>query len=432
MRPVSPSSAVIGRRGFLTGAAGIGAALLTGCARGTGGSSAGTVSLYNDNPTWKSGFIKTGDVLKSIAGSGLSPLSTAQTVSYEQVVKASLSTSRAADIAKWWSGYRLQSLARTKGISDLSSIWAQMEAKGWVQPSLKDSMSYQGKVYGIPLSESYYVIFYSKPLFAKYGLRVPATWAEFVSNAAVLKKNNVTPFVASANGVWPALEWFQEILSKIDPDFYTRLTNNQAKYTDEPVIHAMTIWQDFIKKGWMTPPDFDQLTGAAQMKAGKVGMFLHGTWQSQGFAKGGLKSGEDYDAFIMPTVEASARPSVIAESGAFTVPVRGPKHDAAIKVVSSWLDPRVQRVWSDFLQDASANPTVPASDPVILGLQKTIARTKPELLVRYWEASPPALVEGNVQDLGAFMVHPDRLQSIVQSMASRATTEWANWSKGIS
>jgi multiple sugar transport system substrate-binding protein len=432
MRPVSPSSAVVGRRGFLAGIAGTGAVLLTGCAEGTGGSSAGTVSVYNDNATWKGGFTKTGAVLKSVAGSGLSPLSIALTVSYEQVVKAALRTSKAADIAKWWSGYRLQSLARTKGLSDLSSIWAQMVAKGWVQPGLKDSMSYQGKVYGIPLYESYYVIFYSKPLFAKHGLRVPTTWAEFTSNAAVLKKNNVTPFVSSENGVWPALEWFQEILTKIDPDFYTRLTNNQAKYTDEPVTHAMTIWQDFIKKGWMTSPDFDQATGPAQMKAGKVGMFLHGTWESQALTTAGLKAGEDYGAFIMPTVEASVRPSVIVESGAFTVPLRAPKHDAAMKVVGSWLDPRVQRVWSDFLQDTSANPTVPATNPVILELQKTIATTKPVLLQRYWEASPPALVEGNVQDLGAFMVHPDKLQATVKAMAARATTEWANWSKGVS
>jgi multiple sugar transport system substrate-binding protein len=432
MRPVSPSSALVGRRGFLAGIAGTGAVLLTGCAKGTGGSSAGTVSVYNDNATWKGGFTKTGAVLKSVAGSGLSPLSIALTVSYEQVVKSALRTSKAADIAKWWSGYRLQSLARTKGLSDLSSIWAQMVAKGWVQPGLKDSMSYQGKVYGIPLYESYYVIFYSKPLFAKYGLKVPTTWAEFTSNAAVLKKNNVTPFVSSENGVWPALEWFQEILTKIDPDFYTRLTNNQAKYTDEPVTHAMTIWQDFIKKGWMTSPDFDQASGPAQMKAGKVGMFLHGTWESQALTTAGLSAGEDYGAFIMPTVEASVRPSVIVESGAFTVPLRAPKHDAAMKVVGSWLDPRVQRVWSDFLQDTSANPAVPATNPVILELQKTIAATKPALLQRYWEASPPALVEGNVQDLGAFMVHPDKLRSTVKAMAARATTEWSNWSKGVS
>ncbi|MFF7158447.1 extracellular solute-binding protein [Streptomyces sp. NPDC008139] len=417
---------------MLAGAGGLALAVaLAGCARGSSTTSVpGAANLYNDNATWSDGYKKAGAVLKRISGYDLRPLSNASTTSYQEVVHTSVQTNRAADVVKWASGYPLYSLARSGGLTELGAPWEAAVQRGWVSTELKPAVSYEGKVYGIPLYQSSYVFFYAKPVFARYGLREPATWAEFTHNAEVLKKNGVTPFLATQNGVWPAFEWFEELVSKIDPDFYTRLVNGQAKYTDDTAVEALTLWRDFYAKGWMTAPDFDGANGPARMKAGKLAMFLHGTWESAAIGAAGLTPGTDYGAFIMPAVHEGTKPSVIAESGVFAVPSRAANHDGGIAAVSHWLDPRVQRVWSDFLQDSSANPTVPASNPVIEGVQQDIKRNHRTLLTRYNEASPPNLIQGNILDLGNFMIHPTAVRSTLGSMQKRAGKEWDIWRKG--
>ncbi|MEU6852380.1 extracellular solute-binding protein [Actinacidiphila alni] len=423
------AAAPLSRRGFLAvTAAGAAGLAIEGCARGDSTSARpGTTSLSNDNATWDDGYRAAGRALKTLTGYSLRPLSNPSVTSYQQVVQMTLQTSKASDLVKWASGYQLKRLARAGGLTDLTGVWQRYAAKGWVRDATRDTVSYRDKVYGIPLYESYYVLFYSKAVFKKLGLAEPATWDELLHCAQTLKRNKITPFLASQVGGWPAIEWFQELVTKVDPGFYRKLVAGQASYTDPPARQAMDIWQEFMRKGWTTPPDFDQARGPGALKAGTVGMFLHGTWQAQGMTAAGMKPGKDYGAFILPTVRTGTPKSVIAESGVFAVPSRASSHGAAMKNVGAWLDPSVQRVWSDFLQDSSANPMVPSANPVVAGLQRDIAREHRTPLIRYWEASPPSLIQGNTDDLGGFMAGQTSPATTLRRMQARAHDEWAAW-----
>lgn len=419
------------RRTVLAGlGAGAAAVLAGGCARGDSTAAVpGTTSLANDNATWDEGYVRAGAALKKLTGSSLRPLANPNPTSFRQVTQISLQTTKATDLIKWASGYVLKSLARTGQLTDLSGAWDDYARKGWVIAAQRDSMSYRGAVYGVPLYQSYYVLFYNTALFRKHGLRAAETWEELLHNAEVLKKAGVVPFVATQNGNWPAYEWFQELVSKVDPDYYSDLINGRASYTAPQAQKALQIWQDFMKKGWMTPADFDQNNGAAALKTGKVGMFLHGSWQSQGIAAAGMKPGTDFDAFVMPPVESTTRRSVITESGVLCVPRRAVSHDAAVANAANWLDPSVQRVWTDFLQDSSANPKSQPSNPVVAHLKNRALDDHWALLPRYGESGPPNLIQGNTDDLGAFMTKASSPNATLRSMAGRATKEWAAWNR---
>ncbi|MFE3247222.1 ABC transporter substrate-binding protein [Streptomyces sp. NPDC059209] len=424
------SSHPLGRRSILAGIGAGAVASLAGCARGDSTAvKPGTTSLANDNATWDQGYVAAGRELKKLTGYALRPLSNPNPTSYRQVTQISLQTTKATDMIKWASGYFLKSLARTGELSDLSSIWADCERKGWVTPQTREAMSYRGSVYGMPLYESYYVLFYNTALFREHGLRAPDTWDELLHNAGVLKKAGVVPFVATQTGNWPAYEWFQELVSKVDPEFYAELISGKAQYTDPQAQKALGIWQDFMDKGWMTPADFDQNNGPAALKTGKVGMFLHGSWQSQGIAATGMEPGVDFDAFVMPPVERSTRRSVITESGVLAVPRKAVSHEAAMANAAHWLDPRVQKVWTDFLQDASANPLSKPGNPVMAGLKDRALKERWTLLPRYGESGPPNLIQGNTDDLGSFMTGATSPRATLRSMAGRASKEWAAWER---
>ncbi|MFF3265008.1 ABC transporter substrate-binding protein [Streptomyces sp. NPDC002932] len=188
--------------------AGLGAGAATvlagGCARGDSTASIpGTTSLANDNATWDAGYVAAGRELKKLTGYALRPLSNPNPTAYTQVTQISLQTTKATDLIKWQSGYNFKQLARTGSLSDLTQVWEAYERKGWVTKSLRDAMSYRGSVYGVPLHQSYYVLFYNTRLFDKHRLRAPETWDELLHNAEVLKRAGVTPFVATQSGNWP-------------------------------------------------------------------------------------------------------------------------------------------------------------------------------------------------------------------------------------
>ncbi|MGI5215919.1 ABC transporter substrate-binding protein [Plantactinospora sp. CA-290183] len=420
----------LSRRHLLAGLAGVGALAVAGCGNGgsTGTGGAKNITLYNDIPLWKDGFIKAGETLRGVSGYGLEPLSVPTTTEYQQVILSSLQTPKTADVVKWWSGYRLHSLARTGGLTDLTQVWDELTGKNWIDPELRKDYSYQDKPCALPLSQSYWVIFYSKSLFEKAGIKAPTSWAEFESNAAALKRAGVTPLYTSQADGWTPFIPFAELVAKIDPGYYQRLTAGEASYTDPIARQALDIWRGWIERDWVSSADLKLDDAPAQMKAGKLAMIPAGTWHGTAFKKTGMVPGTDYGAFIMPTVNAGTA-SVFIEGGAWTVPSNGGNKEAAVKVVTAWLDPAVQKTWTDFLGDASANPTVVSTDPVLKGIQDTIASTRPTLLTRYWEASPPPLVEGNVQDLARFMLDPKQATSVLTSMQKRAETEWATWNK---
>jgi multiple sugar transport system substrate-binding protein len=386
----------------------------------------GTVRMQHDVPPWQDGFAEMSPTLKNVTGVGWKPVVIPDATQHQQLAKQALRTGKnAPDILKWWSGYRLQELASAGTLTDLTSLWDEMVAKGWVTPGLKPAFSYEDKVYGLPFVQSYWVVFYNKKVFDEVGIEPPKTWDDFVSNAEKIKAAGVTPFYTTVQDRWPSFIWFEDLLAKRDPAAYDAVVSNQAKYTDPVVREAMGVWQDFIEKGYFTKPDVKIQDSPPQFKDGKFAMVIMGSWFNQQLAAAGMKPGEDYGVFIMPPMPQASGPSAFFESGVFTIPTNAPNKDAAMKLLQNWLNPEVQKDWADFTKDVPVNPTLSSSDPVIKDVQELLKTGDPALLNRYFEATLPAIVEGNIDFLGDFMLHPDTLDSTLESMQGLADKEWA-------
>jgi len=420
------------RRTFLASAL-AGAVALAGCARGTetGGNDATdntTLTLNGDRADFVEGYEAAGRELAKITGYDIKARNVPTTENYQQVIRSSLRSSSTTDIIKWWSGYRLQDLAQSGGLEDLTAQWDKAVENGWVNPDTRPSFSYDGKVYGMPMYKSYWVLYYNKKVFADLNLEVPTTWEQLLDNADKIKAAGVTPFFATQEAGWTSFIWFGEILSKLDPDFYVQLMNGEASYTDPTVREAMRIWADMYAKGYFTAPDTAWDNEPALFQQGKVAMVPMGTWRNAIFVENGMTR-DDYGAFIMPVVKEGAKPSVIVESGVFAVPSKAPNKEAAKKALGEWLNPTVQKVWVSYLNDLSANPEVTTANPVLTSVLEQVEQLEPIELERYWEASPPDLIEGNVQDLAAFMADPKpaNIDSTLAKMQQRAEAEWAKW-----
>ncbi len=122
---------------------------------------------------------------------------------------------------------------------------------------LRDAMSFNGKAYGLPYVVEYWGVWYNKDIFAKYNLKVPTTWDEFLQVCETLKKNGITPMVQSVQGGWTTFIMFEEMVARQDPQLYVDLCEGRVKYSDPRVKKAFTVWADLIAKGYFTDPSTD-------------------------------------------------------------------------------------------------------------------------------------------------------------------------------
>ena len=90
--------------------------------------------------------------------------------SFPEVTNASLN---------WWSLIRNDEVMPLDSFLDSPNWYGDQSWRDSFLPGSLDRYTHNGKVYGIPLLYSVYVVWYNKNLFEKHGWEVPQTWDQF-------------------------------------------------------------------------------------------------------------------------------------------------------------------------------------------------------------------------------------------------------------
>ena len=81
-----------------------------------------------------------------------------------------------------------------------------------VKTDMKTTLSaatFDGKVYGVPVSVEPGGMWYSKDLFKKAGVSdVPATYEDLLADAKKLKDSGTDAIALGAKDAWPAAHWY--------------------------------------------------------------------------------------------------------------------------------------------------------------------------------------------------------------------------------
>lgn len=422
-----PGTSGLNRRQVLGAGAALGLSLpLVGGMPSIASAQSTSLTFFHDKDPWQEFFGQMSELATEQIDVGFEPVPYADTTSYQQVVNSSLDSGDAPDLLTWWSGYRLEGLYQSGGLLDVTDIWETAISADDVPQTLASGFTFDDRQYGISLNSAYWVVFYNKRVFEDNGLEVPTTWDEFLNVCETLKSADVTPLYATIDGRWPAFIWFEEFLIRNDPDFYVELTEGRASYTDDTAVKAMEDWRALFDNEYFSALDIPMDSNVTGMFAnGEIAMIPVGTWFQQQIMAQDLVPGEDYDAFILPNVNPDLERNVmIIEAGAVVLPANAENVDASKELAAWWMQPEAQTLWSGLLGDAPFNPKVEADNPVLNGLVQTVGANDYELLQRYWEASPPAIVENAVDELARFMLNPDEAMSVLESIQQIAEEEW--------
>lgn len=114
---------------------------------------------------------------------------------------------------------------------------------------------YKDGLYGLPDTQTFFLMFYRTDIFESMGLTVPETWEEFISTAKLLARNNMDvwlPYtqitaVNQVNTGIGSLNLLSSLVLQKNLSLYTE-DGRATTLTSTPVIKTFEMWTDFYTK----------------------------------------------------------------------------------------------------------------------------------------------------------------------------------------
>ncbi len=199
---------------------------------------------------------------------------------YDANMRAGLGTDTGADIV-WLRSYDTGRTAYDGGwLYDLTKVIPDLDK--FSPAAVKAWTAEDGVTYGVPSVGVTHGVYYQKAIFEKYGLKEPATWAEFLAVCETLKKGGENVFAQGALDDWTL---YEVVFSGLGANFYggeaarQDLMAGKAKLTDPNFVaafKAVDSLQKYLPKGY---EGLDYVSMQQMFGSGQAAMFMGGSWE---------------------------------------------------------------------------------------------------------------------------------------------------------
>jgi raffinose/stachyose/melibiose transport system substrate-binding protein len=149
-------------------------------------------------------------------------------------------------------------------------------------PGIFDTVSFDGKKYAMPLTQTSQMVYYNKEIFAKYNLAPPKTMDDLLKIVQTLKSNGVTPFTLANKDVWPGGLFINTMAYRHGgKQLFYDLVSGKAKFTDDIMMKSADDFSSLVKAGAFGN-DANSIgidESRQQFMSGKAAMWLMGSWE---------------------------------------------------------------------------------------------------------------------------------------------------------
>ena len=164
--------------------------------------------------------------------------------------------------------------------------------------SVKETVTYDGKVVALPLESLAWGYLYNRTMFREYGLTPPSTLSEMREVIEVLEQNGETPFLLAFQESWiPQLMMALSlggIVTSEQPDFIDNMNRGVGSYKDvEAVFEIIDL---IMAHGTERPFEVGSAAGSADFANGKAAMWVMGPWMAEAL----LSVNPDFDFGVAP------------------------------------------------------------------------------------------------------------------------------------
>ncbi len=143
-------------------------------------------------------------------------------------------------------------LAMRGVLYDVSTFPDYNEVKARFQKTAMTPYTYDGGVYALPATQSFYILYYREDIFAQLGLTVPKTWEEFKDCAITIKRNKMQVWLpytqiqatTTVNVGIGGLSIFPTLMAQNGLSMFNPARNGSGLNTKE-AISVFNTWTDF-------------------------------------------------------------------------------------------------------------------------------------------------------------------------------------------
>ncbi|HWJ75073.1 MAG TPA: sugar ABC transporter substrate-binding protein [Kaistia sp.] len=210
-------------------------------------------------------------------------------------------------------------------------------------PGPLSTVTWDGKIYGLPRGSNTIALYYNKDMFKAAGLdpdKPPQTWDQLYDAAKKLTDpaKNVYGLAFSANaneeGTFQFLPWIQSTGGNFD------------KVNGEGAVQALELWQKIIDEKLASPDTLirGQYDSFATFNAGNAAMAISGPWELPRMSK---DAKFDVGVALLPIQkEGDARASALGEGN--NVIFAKTKHPKEAFMYLEYMYSQMPRVWNEF------------------------------------------------------------------------------------
>jgi len=194
-----------------------------------------------------------------------------------------MATGHTPDVFVGWTGQRIAPYAEAGRLLNLAPYLAQHTSwRGEFSRFDLSTVTFKGGIYGLPLVTDSEVMFYNKALFAKYGLGVPSTYAEFQHVIAVIRSHGVTPIALGDSSSWQGSILFTQLAERLGGMALVNKVTLQGKgsFDNRAFVQAGKLIQQLVQDGAFNGDYLTQTETWAEtaLETGQAAMWDMGNW----------------------------------------------------------------------------------------------------------------------------------------------------------
>lgn len=216
-----------------------------------------------------------------------------------------------------------------------------LAADGWKDSFTSDAvfsqMTYDGKIYAVPLNIAAACAFYNTEMFEDAGAKVPTNWDEMLDACEKLQAKGYTPITISAGTAW-CLSMVAGYLCEMEGVDLAALADGSASWEDGKAEAAATKLKELSKYFQKTAAGDTNDVATANFYNGEAAILIQGSWAI------GQINGENPDfeskcgVFQFPGVER-----VIAKSDSLAMSSSTKYPEACIALMKYFTDDTAQK-----------------------------------------------------------------------------------------
>ncbi len=196
---------------------------------------------------------------------------------YDSILQARLTGDDTPDLFTIQAN-NIQTYANAGYLTDLTNE----ESIAKVYDNVKETVTVDGKVMGVPIESTAWSVLYNKQMFEDAGVTPPETLDELKTVCVALQEKGYIPFMLAFQEQWvPQLMTAVTLGGKTTgeiPDWLERMYKDEASY--EEVREIFDVINLIMENGTKRAMEEGSEVGAADFANGAAAMFVQGTWSA--------------------------------------------------------------------------------------------------------------------------------------------------------